>query len=327
MLVALKPFGEADWEQAALAHLADVRHVVCSCEAELIVNAHDADLLLTDTDTPVSADVLNSAERLQAVICLSTGVDYVDVQAATDRNVLVTNLPDYAVQAVAEHTFALLFALLRHVVQGDRIVRQDNWAQRSRLSGVECAGKVLGIIGTGRIGQRVRRLGEALGMHVVVFSPNARLDPSCNLCDSLADLLRVADVVSIHTSLGPATRGLLGKEEFGWMKPEALLINTSRGPIVDESALINALQTSQIAGAALDVFEAEPPSPENPLLRLENVVLSPHVAWFTREARQRARETIYAQVAAISRGELPPNMVNPSAAAGWLQLRAHHAPS
>jgi D-3-phosphoglycerate dehydrogenase len=322
MLTALKPFGSADWERSALSNIVRVRHVVCRTEAELAAHAADVDILLSDVEAPVSTAVLSSAARLRAVVCMSTGVDFVDLQGATERNVIVTNLPDYAVEAVAEHAIALLFALLRHIVRGDRLVRESRWSERSGLGASECANKVLGIIGAGRIGRRVAEIGKALGMRVVAFSPRAptsQVSDGLELCDSLADLLQVADFVSIHTSLRPATRGMFGAAEFRLMKHEALLINTSRGAVVDEHALIAALRAGMLAGAALDVFDVEPPATENPLLGMDNVVLSPHVAWFTREARQRARQTIHAQVAAISRGELPVHVVNPDAAGGWLR--------
>jgi phosphoglycerate dehydrogenase-like enzyme len=225
---------------------------------------------------------------------------------------------------VAEHTFALLLALLRQVPRGDRSVREHRWSERRALGGAECAGKVLGVIGAGHIGRRVAQIGAAFGMRVMLFSPSASsFESAVEVCGSLADLLRVADVVSIHTSLRPDTRGLLGAPQLALMKPDAYLINTSRGPVVDQDALVAALRDGKLAGAALDVFAVEPPSPDDPLLALDNVVLSPHVAWFTREARQRARDTIVAQVEAITRGDVPLHVVNPATIGEW---RRRYAP-
>lgn len=317
-LVALKPYGSAEWERAALSELLEVRHTVCATEGELIAAVPGVHLLLVDVDVPVTGPVIDAADRLRAVVCLSTGVDFVDLAEATRRGVVVTHLPDYAVQAVAEHTFALLFALQRRVVVGDRAVRDGRWEARQAFGGVELAGKTLGIVGLGRIGLRVAEIGRVLGMRPIAFSPRASAPPKARAgrareverCGSLDDLLRASDVVTIHTSLRPETRGLVGRGELALMRPHAVLINVSRGAIVDQAALADALRARRIGGAALDVLVTEPPAAGDPLLEAENVVLTPHIAWFTAEARERARQTVREQVRALVAGQSPPHVVN-----------------
>jgi glyoxylate reductase len=264
----------------------------------------------------IPADVVDAAlfdaagPSLRVVANFGVGYDSVDVIEATRRGIVVSNTPDVLTEATAELTIALMLALLRRVVEGDRLVRRrDEWALAPTfMLGEGLAGKTLGIVGLGRIGREVARLAEAFGMRVVHTrgaGPYEELP--------LDQLLAEADVVSLHVPLTPETRHLIGAPELGLMRRSAVLVNVSRGPVVDEAALVDALVEGRIAGAALDVYEQEPEVSAG-LLGLENVVLSPHLGSSTRIARE-AMGMLCADAleAVLLRNELPANAVNPEA--------------
>ena len=229
---------------------------------------------------------------------------------ATRRGIVVSNTPDVLTEATAELTIALMLALLRRVVEGDRLVRRrDEWALAPTfMLGEGLAGKTLGIVGLGRIGREVARLAEAFGMRVVHTRGSGPYEEL-----PLDRLLAEADVVSLHVPLTPETRHLIGAPELALMRPSAVLVNVSRGPVVDEAALVDALVEGRIAGAALDVYEHEPEVSAG-LLELENVVLSPHLGSSTHAARE-AMGMLCADAleAVLLRDELPANAVNPEA--------------
>jgi D-3-phosphoglycerate dehydrogenase len=244
-------------------------------------------------------------------------VDNIDIQAATEMGIYVANVPDYCIGTVAEHTFALLFALTRKVILADRIVKNANWKiwtqQPTELMGTDLEGKVLGLIGMGNIGSAVAIRAKAFGMKVIAYDPYLEKDRAKLLDVELVDLdtlLKNSDFVSIHAPLTPETRGMIGEQELKKMKRTAYLINTSRGPIVKESALYEALKNRWIAGAALDVYEKEPPDRDNPLFKLDNVVLTPHIAWYTEEALKRLKRSVAEEAIRILNGMPPKNLVN-----------------
>jgi glyoxylate reductase len=259
---------------------------------------------------PVDGAFLDAAgEQLRVVALFAVGYDNVDVPAATERGVLVTNTPDVLTQATAELTLALVLALLRRVAEGDRFVRSGApWGfAPTFMLGTGLAGRTLGIVGRGRIGSEVARLGEAFGMRVVHSSRSSGLP--------LEELLAEADVVSVHVPLGPETRHLIDADALRRMKPEAVLVNTARGPIVDEEALVAALERGELAGAALDVFEREP-EVHRGLLGRDDVVLTPHVGSATLEAREgMGMLCVEALRAVLLEGRVPANALNPEAAA------------
>jgi glyoxylate reductase len=245
--------------------------------------------------------------QLRVVALHAVGYDNVDLEAASARGVVVTNTPGVLTRATAEFTLALMLALVRRVVAGDRLVRRgDDWSwEPSFMLGTGLAGKTLGIVGLGRIGREVARLAEAFWMRVVHTSRSGGLP--------LAELLDGADIVSLHVPLTAETTHLLGAAEFRAMRQEAVLVNTSRGPVVDEAALVAALEHGEIAGAALDVFEREPQVP--PRLRaLENAILTPHIASATEEARE-AMGMLGADSlrAVLVEGRRPEHVLNPEA--------------
>jgi D-3-phosphoglycerate dehydrogenase len=230
---------------------------------------------------PVSRRVLE-AGPLRVVVKYGSGTDNIDLGAAEALGVSVSATPAANARSVAELTIALLLALARHVVAHDRSVRGGSWR---RLTGIELAGKRLGLVGYGAVGREVARLATAIGMTVVAHDPMVQ-EAEVELVD-LTTLLQSADAVSLHVPLDQSTRGLIGAQAIGRMRPGALLVNTARGGIVDEEALAEALRSGRLAGAALDAFAEEPPK-GSPLLELENVVLSPHAGAGTSEATHRA---------------------------------------
>ena len=247
---------------------------------------------------------------LRIVANFGVGYDSVDVEEATRRGIVVSNTPDVLTQATAELTVALLLSLLRRVTEGDRLVRrQDAWAlSPTFMLGEGLAGKTLGVVGLGRIGREVARLVGVFGMRVVHTGGSG---PHEEL--SLERLLAEADVVTLHVPLKPETHHLIGQRELALMRPNGVLVNVSRGPVVDEAALVEALAGGQIAGAALDVYEREPEVSAG-LLGLENVVLTPHLGSSTHTARE-AMGMLCADAleAVLLRDELPENAVNPEA--------------
>lgn len=290
-------------------------------EEEFIREIKDVDLLIADVDIKVTKRVLNSANHLKAVVCASTGIDFLDVSEATRRGIVVTNLPDYCVEAVAEHAIALLFSLCRHIVPGVKATLEGNWEKRRMLQGIEVEGKTLGIIGLGRIGRKVAEKAEALGMKIAFYDPYVSGESvrgkRYEKKEALADLVRSSDIVTIHASLISETNRMFGEEEFSNMKPSAYFLNVARGGIVDEDALCRALKEGWIAGAAVDVLAKEPPEKDNPLLNLENIIITPHIAYNTKEARGKARNQLKEIILSLIHGRYPMNVVNPEVRERW----------
>jgi glyoxylate reductase len=272
--------------------------------------AGSSGLVTIPADT-VGGDLFDAAgPDLRVVANFGVGYDSVDVEEATRRGIVVSNTPDVLTEATAELTIALLLSLLRRVTEGDRLVRRrDEWAlSPTFMLGEGLAGKTLGIVGLGRIGREVARFAEAFGMRVVHTRGTGPYDEL-----PLDRLLAESDVVSVHVPLTPETRHLIGARELGLMRASSVLVNVSRGPVVDEAALVEALASGRIAGVALDVYEHEPEVSAE-LLELENVVLSPHLGSSTHAARE-AMGMLCADAleAVLLRGRLPANAVNPEA--------------
>ena len=284
--------------------------------------------VIVSVEFPIRAPEIALAPKLEVIGRPGAGTDSVDAKAASEAGVAVVYTPDAPTESVAEHVLVMMLMLAKRMRLAENAVRAGNFRIRSRLVGVELRGKTLGIVGIGHIGRRVAEMCQrALEMPVLVYDPFVApelvrqwgMEPVANLMD----LLVRADVVSVHTPLTPETRGLIGAAEIAAMKRTAFLINTSRGPVVDEAALTRALQTSQIAGAGLDVFEKEPPDPDNALFTLDNVVVTPHLSSFTDEGRARMGVTVVQEVLKVLRGERPTFIVNPEV---WPRRRAF-APS
>jgi glyoxylate reductase len=280
--------------------------------SELLAGARGCSGLLTMLSDQVDEELLAAAgEGLRVVANYAVGYDNVDVHAATRRGILVANTPGVLTESTAELTVALMLDLSRRVCEGDRFLRSRekwNWAPTFML-GSTLRGRTLGIVGLGRIGSEVGRLGKELGMRIV-YTTSGGPRPSPYEWLPLAELLDCADIVSLHCPLLPETRHLIGREELRAMRREAFLINTARGPVVDEDALVEGLATGEIAGAALDVFEHEPAVHEG-LLGLDNVVLTPHLGSATHETRTAmGMLCVSALKSVLLEGRVPENVVN-----------------
>ncbi len=275
---------------------------------ELLEGPAGADGLVTVPGDAAGAALFDAVgPQLRVVAQYAVGYDNVDVEEATARGIVVANTPDVLTRATAELTVALILALLRRVVEGDRLVRRrEPWSwEPTFLLGEGLEGRTLGIVGFGRIGRETARLAEGLGMRVVHSSRSGGVP--------LPELLREADVVSVHAPLTPETERLIGEAELRAMKRSAVLVNTSRGRLVDEGALVRALEAGEIAGAALDVFEREP-EVHSGLLAREDVVLTPHVGSATTAAREAmGMLCVEALRAVLLEGRLPPNALDPAA--------------
>lgn len=291
--------------------------------AKLLQSIADKEGLLCLLTDRIDAELLAHAPALKVIANNGVGFDHIDLAAATARSIVVTNTPGVLTESTADLTFALILATARRVVEGDRRAREGKF-QYSPLQflGQDVSGKTLGLIGPGRIGQAVAKRATGFGMRLI-YTSRTRLEPAVEqeLHAShapLDTLLREADFVSLHVPLTPQTRHLIGRRELALMQPSAYLINTSRGPVVDEAALVAALREGQIRGAGLDVYEREPELSPG-LAELENVILLPHVGCATIETRTRMAFMAAKNLLAGLRGDRPPNCLN------WNQLQRQPA--
>ncbi len=271
---------------------------------ELIANIPDYDAVIVRSETRVTAAAIEVARRLQVVGRAGVGVDNIDVEAATQRGILVVNAPTGNMISAAEHSIGLMLSLARNIPQANATLKGGKW-DRSRFMGVEVRGKTLGIVGLGQVGSEVARRARGLEMRVIGYDPFVPEERGRVLgvdMVSMEDLLRQSDFVSVHTSLTDGTRGLIGEAELALVKPSVRIVNTARGGIIDEEALCRAVQEGRVAGAALDVFQGEPKV--NPkLLESENIIVTPHLGASTAEAQERVALDVVEQVIAVFKGE------------------------
>jgi len=250
----------------------------------------DCDAILLRT-APLPAEVIEAGRKLKVVARHGVGFDNIDVSKATEHGVWVTFAPESNASTVAEHTIGCILALARNFLRCDKELRAGNWEVRNQLTGMDLEGKVLGIVGLGKIGRRVaKKAALGLDMKVAAYDPylkTAQFPEYVRTAESWQEVFRLSDFVTLHLPSTARTKGIVGRKEFGLMKPTAYLINAARGEIVNEPELIEALRNKALAGAALDVFEREPPAEDNELLALENVLLTPHNAALTRECMIR----------------------------------------
>jgi Phosphoglycerate dehydrogenase and related dehydrogenases len=249
------------------------------------------DGLIVRSKPLVTRKVIESADRLKVIARAGVGLDNIDVKAAEEKGIALINAPESSTQSVAELAIGLMLAVARKIAFSDRRMREGYWAKKEAM-GVELSGKTLGVIGVGRIGSAVARIAKyGFNMHILYYDVVCRDDLNKELgaeCVSIEELLKRSDIVSIHVPLLPETRHMINEEKLRLMKKTAILINTSRGAVVDTAALVKALSEGWIAGAGLDVFEEEPLSMEHPLTKLDNVVLTPHIGASTKEAQEKA---------------------------------------
>lgn len=303
--------GDVSW--APLEALGDVTVYDSTKAEELIDRAKDAEAVIMNRSV-MSREVMKKLPKLRFIGTLATGYNTIDVKAARELGVTVCNVPLYCVETVAQQAFALLLELCNHTEKFSETTRGGDWEKAETMSHsthplFELYGKTLGIVGFGHIGQTVAKLGAALGMKILVYSRTKRELPENYRWAELNELFKNADVVSLHCPLTDETRGLVNAERLSLMKPTAFLINTARGAVVDEAALTEVLNENKIAGAGLDVLVHEPPKKDDPLLNAENCIVTPHIAWASRDARIRLIETVAENLKAFQNGT-PQNVVS-----------------
>jgi len=302
--------GDLSWDE--LKALGDCEIYERTPPDQVLACAADAEIALTNK-TALDRRTLGSLPKLRYIGVLATGYNVVDVAAAGERNIVVTNAPDYATAAVAQFTLALLLELALRAGDHSRTAREGRWTGCRDFCYwdaplIELDGLTLGLVGFGRIGQAVGHLAMALGMKVIAFDVVRPPNHWVEFVD-LETLLRRSDVVSLHCPLTEQTDGLIDAERIALMKPTAFLINTARGPLVNERDLADALNAGAIAGAAVDVLSAEPPAADSPLLSARNCIVTPHIAWAARASRERLMQAAVENVRAFLEGK-PQNVVN-----------------
>lgn len=305
--------GDLSWSD--LQRLGDVAvHDRTPYRRQAIVECvEDADIAITNK-TPFDGATLAELPNLKYIGVTATGYNIVDVEAARRRNIVVTNVPTYGTGSVAQMVFAHVLNITQHVGAHAQSVREGRWSAGSDFCYwdyplIELEGLTLGVVGLGRIGRAVAALGQAFGMKVVAHDVSDCEPPQGVSPASLDELFRQSDVVTLHCPLAPETEKLVDARRLRQMKPTAMLINTSRGPLIDEAALAAALESGQIAAAGLDVLAQEPPAADNPLFKTKNCYITPHIAWATKSARQRLLGTVVDNVAAFLQGT-PRNVVS-----------------
>jgi len=296
-----------------ISDLTDLTIYETSSVEEIAARVQDQEIVITK-ELPVGADLIAAFPAGVKLICeAGTGYNNIDLKKARERNILVTNVPGYSTESVAQLAITLILSLSSSLPQQQVMLKQGNFAnftQHLMVPHFEVQHKILGVIGAGAIGQKVIKIARVLGMEVLAFNRSARTwDDSGIKSVSLEELLSTSDFVSIHCPLTPETKHLINRERLRMMKPSAFIINTSRGAIIKEPDLIAALQNQEIAGAALDVQDPEPPSTDNPLFHMDNVILTPHIGWKTIESRQRLIDLLALNIKAFLEGE-PLNVVN-----------------
>jgi D-3-phosphoglycerate dehydrogenase len=304
-------------ELEALAPLAELVEVQADTAAQFIDVARDADALITSWGVRIDRQIINALERCIVIGVGSVGVDMVDVEAATEAGIVVTNVPDVFIEEVADHALMLLLAAVRRTKEMDQISATDRWFEgRPILSNVpRLMGQTLGLIAFGNVARCVARRARAFGLRVIAHDPYiSELVISAEGVEpvSFAELLERSDYISMHAPLNDETRHMLGGPQFAAMKNDVVVVNTGRGPTIDEAALIAALTDGEIAAAGLDVLETEPPATDNPLLGMANVIITPHVASATTRMRPETRRRVGREVALALRGRWPMSCVNPT---------------
>jgi D-3-phosphoglycerate dehydrogenase len=323
------------------------RHVLKALEADLVMKrsekeeaiiaaSREADIVLLETaHTPMTARVIGQLKGCRAIIKYSVGFDNVDVPAATEAGIVVANSADFCTEEVSDQTVALLLAAVRRVPYLDRHVRAGGWFDFGRTAGMHRVRNLtLGVMGLGRIGRSVVKKMAGFEMRILGFDPYAGDPGAVEGVErvSAERLFRESDLISIHTPLTPSTRGLLGEEAFRLMKPSVIIVNTSRGGVIDQEALVRALREKRIGGAALDVLAEEPPPGGSALFGFDNVILTPHTGARSEEALVHLHETVARSIEAILRGYWPPFPVNPQVRPKaplkpWLEFQRDFAPA
>ncbi|WP_019554836.1 C-terminal binding protein [Propionispira raffinosivorans] len=291
-------------------------------EDEVIANCKDADGLLNQY-APISRKVIENLPNLKAVGRYGVGVNTIDMEAATDHGICVVNVPDYCMDEVSDQAFALIIACMRKVVLLNNQVKNRGWDYKLGKPIHRLRGQKLGLLGFGRIPRSLAEKAKPFGFELLVYDPFVKEDIVKEFGGKLLtldELLQSADVISIHVPLMKNTEHMISTKEFGMMKKTAIIVNTSRGAIIDESAMIEALQHKQICGAGLDVLETEPVGKDNPLLDMDNVIITPHISWYSEESEVELKQKAARGVAEVLQGKVPTYLVN-KAVVGTLSLK------
>jgi len=308
-------FPNLDRARAVLSQIGAQLRLADEPKPEAILRvAKDADALFA-TYAKITGEMIRQMTRCRIISRFGIGVDNVDIPAATERGIVVTKVPDYCIDEVSDHAMTLLLAAVRKIPFANSMVQAGKWEMPAVVPIHRLRGTILGLVGFGRIPQLVAPKAQSFGMRVVSFDPyipknvfeSARVESV-----DFPELLKISDYISIHAPLLPETQGLFNADAFRQMKPHAYLINTARGPIVDEAALAHALDAGQLAGAALDVMSKEPPT-GSPLLGRPNVILTPHTSFYSEESLADLETKAAEEVVRVLRGEAPKNPVNPEA--------------
>lgn len=278
-------------------------------EEDLIRVCQQADGLINQYAL-LTRRVLEQLPNCKVIARYGVGVDSVDLKAATDLGIIVANVPDYCIDEVASHTVALILTLVRKTAFYDRKVKSNQWDFRQGIPIGRIRGNTLGLIGSGKIGLQTAKMISSFGVKVIAYDPYLKEAPEGIQLKDFDAVLKESDFISIHCPLNESTRHLIGEKEFSKMEKKPLLINTSRGPIIDERALIQALREGRISGAGLDVLEKEPPEPDNPLLKMENVILSPHVGFYSQDSISELKRRTAQNVLDVLTGKWPRSVVN-----------------
>jgi len=283
-------------------------------EADVVAQAGDADVVIVQSVRKLlNAQTIPMLKKCRGMIRAGIGYDSIDVEAATAQGIVVCNVPDYCAEDVAEHALSLILAAVRHLGVQDRLTRNGIWLREAAKPTRRLSGQTLGLLAFGRIARALAHKVQGMGLEVIVYDPFITEETAHSLgvtSVELDELLERADIISVHAPLTPQTRHILSAREFGLMKPTTVLVNTSRGPVVDEAALIDALKAGKILAAGLDVFEQEPPPADSPLYAMENVVLTPHTAAYSDDAVDDLYRGACQEAIDIIRGKLPAGAVN-----------------
>lgn len=284
-------------------------------EAEVLPHLRQVDAILLGSTPKLTAAGLATLERCRTIVRYGIGVDNVDVAEATARGILVCNVPDYCVEEVADHTLLLCIAMARKLLPAAAYGAGGQWRLGDLRPITELSGQVLGLVGFGKIARRLSAKSQALGLRVLAYDPfvdAAAMAEAGVEKRGLDDLLAAADIVSLHAPLTGSTRGMIGPNQLARMKSTAFLVNTSRAELVDEAALVQSLSDRRLAGCGLDVFWEEPPPPGHPLLGRSDVILTPHMAWYSDQSVHRLQRQAAEQARAVLSGQLPPFVINRS---------------
>jgi D-3-phosphoglycerate dehydrogenase len=311
------PIHLPDLEQIAkekLQDLAVVKTVQSETGKELGRVLHDASAIIIDADVNISRDIIEEMKKCRIIVTASVGFDHVDLKAASGRGVCVSNVPGYCAEEVADHTIGLMIALTRKMLilnKSTRAGRWDDWAAAEPV--FRLRGRTLGVVGLGRIGTAVALRAKAHGLEVIIYDPYIPIGRDASVGVKGVDfdyLLRESDIISMHVPLTDETRHMIGSREFEKMKRGVFIINTARGAVMNTKALVDALKSGKVAGAGLDVFEKEPPDPNDPLLRMDTVFVTPHTGFLSVESQRDRQSMAVDEVIRVLRNQRPRSAVN-----------------